>query len=153
MSPDIDPAALPATRPPSRRPILVWIISIFCVLATGFSLFSLTLSHAMASDPDLNDRQREFFASQTALDYVLAAGTILANMVGAIILFFMRRAAFYFFAGSFAVSILHTLYNIAVNDWLGVVGTSGLVIAAIGWGVNLAIVLYVWSLFRKGALR
>jgi hypothetical protein len=149
MKPELDPAVSGKPRP---RPVWVWIISIFCVFATAFSLF--TLIHVLSSpNAGMTDEQRQFFDSQTWVDDVIAFGTVLANMTGAILLFFLRRAALYFFLGSFVAALLHTIYNALMNNLLGVIGTSGLVIDLIGWSVNLAIVVYVWSLARKGLLR
>jgi hypothetical protein len=138
-------------RPP--RPVLVWVIAVVVLAATAFSLFSIAMVPALLDSAGTSDARREFLESQTTLNYAIAIAVILGNVTGAVLLFFLRRPALYVFIGALVLSLAEKAYSILVNDWLAAVGTSGLVVALAGWAVNLAIILYTWSLFRRHVLR
>jgi hypothetical protein len=149
MSTPSDPSL---ARP--HRPVPIWVIAIVVLCATAFSLFSIAMVPSMlAVSSDVGDAQRQFLESQTTLNYVLAVATILGNLTGAVLLFLMKRQALYVFIGALVLALANTTYNIFVNNWLTAVGSTGLIVALAGWAVNVIIILYVWSLFRKQLLR
>jgi hypothetical protein len=146
-------AAVPAALPPARRPVLVWIISFFYFLCTPLSLLSLAMIPMLSSLPHISDAQRDYFESQGFLDYALAIVNGVGNLTAAILLFMLRRAAFHTFAGMFVFGLFVLGYNVLFKNWVGAVGTSGVVGGLIGLGFSAAILFYVWHLFRKGVLR
>lgn len=140
-------------RSHAERPALVWVISIFYCFGAAFSLFSLALIPFMLSGAiPINDTQRTYFESQSFVDYGLTAVITLCNLTGAILLFMLRRQAIYFFATAFLSALCFTGYQIVAKNWFGAVGGAGMVGAFFGWGINLAIIGYVWSLVRKDIL-
>ena len=137
-----------------RRPVPIWIIAVVVLCATAFSLFSIAMVPSMlTAAADTSVAQREFLESQTTLNYILAVVAILGNLSGAVLLFLMRRPALYVFVGALVLELVNTAYNIFVNNWLAAVGGTGLIVALVGWAVNIVIIVYVWFLFRKGVLR
>jgi uncharacterized protein DUF4339 len=143
-----------APVPRAERPVLVWVISLFYFVCTPFSLLSLALIPFMASGTiPVQDAQRHYFESLGYFDYAISIIAVFVNIAGAVLLFMLRRAAFYVFAGSFAVGLLMTIYNIIAKNWIEAIGIPGLIGAFVGFGINIAVVLYIWHLFRKGVLR
>jgi len=143
-----------APVPRAERPVMVWVISLFYFVCTPFSLLMLALIPLMLSGAfPIPEAQRDYFESQTWFDYALSGVALIVNLAAAILLFMLRRPALYFFVGTFVFGLLMVVYNIVAKNWLEAVGVPGLVGAFFGWGINIAIILYVWHLFKKGVLR
>ena len=136
---------------PTKRPAFVWVISIFYFISTGWTLlsFSLILSGAFP----LNEAQREYFQAQTVFDYGSTTLIGLGNLTGAVLLLSLKRYAFHLFASAFGLGLILTGYQIVAKNWLGAIGGPGLVGAAIGWAISIAIILYSRSLIKSGVLR
>ncbi len=130
-----------------KRPILVWIITIFYLISAGWTLFSFYLVYSGAIP--LNETQRVYFEAQSTLDILLTIIIASANIIGAILLFMLRRFALHFFLGAFVISMLLTIAQIIFKNWLNVMGGHGLVGAAVGWLINIAIILYAYKLSKK----
>jgi hypothetical protein len=140
------------------RPMWVWIISLYYFVFTplgaiGIVAMPFLRSFILSSSVHMPEGQRAYFESLNNSDYALMGVILLINLVAAILLFLLRRAALYAFAVSLAASILLTIYNIACKNWLTGAGSSGIVGAVFGWGVSIAIICYVWQISRKGVLR
>lgn len=136
---------------PINRPALVWVISIFYFVSAGWVLLSFAL--IFSGLIPLTDVQKTYFQAQTVFDYGSTALIGGANLVGAVLLFLLRRQAFPFFLTAFSFGLIQTLYQIVTKNWLGAIGGPGLVGAVIGWGISIAIIVYTWRLVSKGVLR
>jgi len=99
-------------------------------------------------------------ADRGVLYYGMAALSMIINLVAAILLFTLRRSALPAFITAFVVNLLGTTYNYATMSFpkegdaaqsMGIV--IGIVASAIGWGIAIAILAYVWSLARRNVLR
>ncbi|MEJ0000774.1 MAG: DUF4339 domain-containing protein [Verrucomicrobiota bacterium] len=152
------PAAAPAGR--RRRPVMVWVISIFYFIATPMGILSLVLLPMLASSNlPMSEAQRRYFQSEGIFDYLLAAVPVLLNLAAAILLLMLRRQAFYCFGAAFLLVILSFVYQIAFRGWLQTIGSQpgGLIGGGIGAlfsiGINVAIVWYVWRLKETNVLR
>jgi hypothetical protein len=150
--------AIPA--PPRKRPVMVWVISFFYFIFTPIGALGIFLMPMLASSGiPMSDVQRHYFQSQNVFDYALAAFGMLLNLVGATLLFRLRKTAFYCFLGVFVLTLFNFAYQIAFKNWIGVMGSQpgGFVSAAIGLifsiGINLAIIWYVWHLRDTKVLR
>ena len=126
----------------------VWIICIYTLFSVIQISFVLVYGAIAA-----HDSQRNFFESQGYLVYGLLAINILLKLTGATLLFMLRRPALYFFAASTALGLTMLGYNMVARHWLSVIEMRGLIIMGVEYGINIAILCYVWSLFRKGVLR
>jgi hypothetical protein len=136
---------------PAKRPALVWIISIFYFVSAGWTMLSFLLIFSGAIP--LNEAQKEYFQSQSPVDYgsTLLIGT--ANLVGAVLLLLLKKPAFHLFATAFGVGLLLTVYQIFTKNWLGAIGGPGLIGAIIGWGISIAVILYAKRLIDRGVLK
>ena len=138
-------------KPPRKRPIWVWFISIYFVLSTGWVMasFYLISTGSIPLSPD----QAAYFNSITTVDYALTIGLGLCNLIGAFALFLLRKVALYFFVTALGVNLLFAAWETVTTGWVKAIGGSGLVGALIGFVVAIAVCIYAWRLTRKGTLR
>ena len=101
----------------------------------------------------LDDAAESYFKSLTLFDHGLTLLTCAANLVGAVLLFLLRRQASSFFIAALGVGLSSTLYQIVAKNWLGAMPSGGLVGAFIGWGINVAIIVYSRRLVALSTLR
>lgn len=143
----------PAQPPPlpTNRPALVWVISIFYFVSIGWGLFSIALVYS--GFVPLTGVQKAYFEAQTVFDCGSTALVTAANLIGAVLLFLLRKQALHFFVAAFSVGLILTFYQAVAKNWLGAIGAHGLVGSVIGSGINIAIILYTWRLVSKGVLR
>lgn len=138
-------------KPVSKnRPKLVWIISIFYILSAGWTILSFALIYS-GSIP-INEVQKAYFESQNIFDIILTLAMGSLNILGAILLFLLRRQAFHCFLTAFSLGILMTVYHIMFKNWLGAIGGPGLVGAVIGWIIGISIILYSNKLIKNEIL-
>jgi len=133
-----------------KRPVWVWIISIFFFFSAGWTLLSFYLVGTGVIP--LNTAQQAYFDSLTALDYGLTILVGLANLIGAIALFFLRKIALHLFASALTVNFLMLIWHALNKGWVAAISGPGLVGAFIGWGVLLAVCAYAWKLTKSGVL-
>lgn len=134
-----------------KRPVWVLIISIFYLLSASWTLFSFYL--ILTGSITLQPAQKEYFENLTVLDYSFTILTGLANLIGAVTLFLLRRHAFYFFTGTLILNVLMTVWHAVSKGWIQAIGGPGLVGALIGMGILVAICIYSWRLTKAGVLR
>jgi hypothetical protein len=137
--------------PQANRPIWVWIISIFFMLSAGYTVLSYALIYS-GSVP-ITPAQRAYFSSQTAIDNLATIGIASLNILGAIWLFRLRRAAPYFFLSAFVLSLLLFTYQIAAKNWLGAISGTGLVGVIIGQLLIIGVLVYSFRLRKLGVLK
>lgn len=133
-----------------KRPVLIWIISIFFVVSAGWALLSFYLVLSGAIPLEL--QQKEYFDSLSIFDYGYTIAIGLLNLTGAIALFMLRVIAFYVFSSALALNILATIWNIVSKGWLEAIGNSGLVGMLIGLGIAAGVCLYSFNLMKRGVL-
>jgi hypothetical protein len=136
---------------PAKRPALVWLISIFYVLSVGWTIFSYFMIFSGAIPQ--TEQVKAYYQSLTIIDYVpsLVIGT--AYLVGAILLFLLKKPAFLLFLITFGVNLVFTVYQIFATNWLSAIGGPGLCGAIFGYIINIAIIVYSKRLIDKGVLR
>ncbi len=123
---------------PTKRPLGVWLILAFYVLGMGFICFEVVS-----------------FAPYFPQLEILALNAIFAgalNLIGAVLLFRLRKAAVLFFAVSFVFSTAASIPGVLRSNWKAI-DFANLSERAIGILVALAILLYAMRLRRRGALR
>ena len=133
-----------------RRPGWVWAISIFFMFSAiiGTLSFFVVLSGGLP----MTDAQQRYFASLTFVDYVLTFLIALVNLCAAVLLFMLRRLAYGLFVATFVLGMLSVAWQIVARHWLSAMTIPGLIGAVIGWGLNIAVILYTRSLVRRGVL-
>jgi hypothetical protein len=92
--------------------------------------------------------------------YGFAIFSMLISLAAAILLFILRRSAFPAFIAVFVINLLGAIYNYATMSLPHTGGASetvgiviGIVCAVLWWGIQVAILFYLWHLSRKGILR
>jgi hypothetical protein len=133
-----------------KRPGWVWAISIFFFLSAGWTLLSLYLIDTGAIP--LSAIQEAYFNSLTGADYGLTIFIGLANLLGAVALFLLRKLAFYLFVTAFGANLILTVWHMVTKGWVAAIGGAGLVGAVIGWVLLAAVCIYSWKLIQRGVL-
>jgi hypothetical protein len=147
-----------------RRPVMVWVISIFYFITTPLGILSIILMVILlprlsSSGLPMAEPQRHYLQSMNVTDYILAAFGHAVRLTGAIYLFRLRRQALYYFIGVLVLTLLNYVYQILFKNWLGVIGSQplGYMSAGIGiifgLGIEIAIIWYVWHLKNTKVLR
>ena len=151
MSSTLQPAA-EALRPRARkRPVWVWIITLFYGFSIGFTLLSFGLLFSGAIP--LTAQQREYFAALGPLDYIMTIGLSLLTLAATVLLFLMRQAAVPLFGAAFVLNAGFSLLHALTTNWTKAIGGPGLIGALVGWGILGAVAAYSWHLLRNGALK
>jgi hypothetical protein len=106
-----------------------------------------------------SNAQTNALTKRGPLYYGFVIFSMLVSLLAAILLFLLRRSAFYAFIASFIISLLGAIYNYTHITFPSVGGTGqqigiwvGICSAIFGWGVMLAIIFYIRSLIRQGVL-
>lgn len=133
-----------------KRPVWVWIISIFFFLSAGWTLLSFYLVYSGAIP--LQPEQTAYFESLTPVDHGLTILLGLTNLGGAVALLLLRRAALYLFVGAFVLDTVMTIWHTLTKGWVAAIGGAGLVGMLIGYGLIVAVCIYVWKLKKSGVL-
>jgi hypothetical protein len=77
--------------------------------------------------------------------------SLLVNLGAVIILFRLKKAAFYLFLTAFGFNVAFDIYVAFVYGWRSVFGTPLLELPF--WALNIAIIFYSWHLVSKRVLR
>ena len=86
-----------------KRPIWVWVISIYYFFSIGFGLLSYYLS-SIGAIP-LTPTQKAYFANLTIFEHGMTLIIGLIGIAGVIALFLMRKVALYLFIISFGAGL------------------------------------------------
>ncbi len=133
-----------------KRPIWVWVISIFYLLSAGYTLLSFYLIHTGAIP--LKPVQQAYFDNLSTLDYTITILIGAANFLGAIALFLLRKQAFYLFLSALCAGMLLTILHSIGKGWIAAVGGPGLIGMLLGWGIAVAVIAYSRRLINRGLL-
>ncbi|MBT5705818.1 hypothetical protein OAH36_05310 [Verrucomicrobia bacterium] len=133
-----------------KRPVLVWVISIFYLISAGFTILSLVLIYSGLIP--VNEVQKAYFDGLTPIDHISTVLIGSLNLLGAVFLFILRKHAFHFFLAGFVAGLMTTTYHIIAKNWIETIGTAGFIGAAIGWGISISIILYSKRLRNRGIL-
>ncbi len=126
-----------------RRPVLVWIISVFYIFG---STLSLLVYSGIIHLPFTED---SFFRSAPMVDRILTILLLVVSLGAAIALFLLRRLALYLFAGAFVLRLLMTILHPPSQ---GLLAPAGLIMLASSLALPLVICLYSWALVRTETL-
>jgi putative exporter of polyketide antibiotics len=139
-------------EPQSRkRPTLVWVISVFYMLITGFTIISFLLVFGGAIP--LTDAQKASFDSLHVFDFLLSLALASLHVVGTLFLFLLRRLAYHCFLAAFCIGLINAIFQNSFQNWLGGFAASELVGTVIAWLIGIAIIFYSKNLIKKGILK
>jgi len=99
-----------------KRPGWVWAISIFYFFSAAYTLLSFYLIYS--GKIPLQPAQKAYFESLTIVDMGLTVLLGLSNLIGAVLLFCLRRQAFYFLAFPFAAGLVMTAWQILSKGFI-----------------------------------
>ena len=114
-------------------------------------MFSLFLT--FTGNIPLSEAQKAYLASLNGADYLLTIMAALLGVSAAVMLFLMRKAAYYLFCATLALNMAFTIWHIISRHWISVIGIAGLAGAAVGWLILFAICLYTARLAAQGTLK
>jgi len=134
-----------------NRPKWVWAITIIFFFAPGWTLLSFYLV-SVGSIP-IAGPVKVYFESLTTFDHILTVAIVLANFLGAIALFLLKKIAFYLFTGALIGNFLVTIWYALSKGWLVAFGGRVVFATLIGWALLVAVCIYLWNLKKKGVLR
>jgi hypothetical protein len=133
------------------RPTLVWVICAFYALgAVGMALSFVRL---YTGGLPLTPAQAHYFQSLSTFDVVASLTIQLIHVTAVVLLFLMRKQAAYLFPAGLVIGLVLTGFHAVTKGWVAAMGEAGLVGMLIGWGVGIAVCLYVWRLLRRHMLR
>jgi hypothetical protein len=146
---------------PLKRPVLVWIISIFCFICTPLALlfYLVEVPLILSGTLPVDENVRKQVESLGTFEYGLGILSIVLNLAGGILLLLMRRAALYCFIATFLIGILNFFYQIVFKNWIGSVDANpitlvvAVVIIVVCYLIQIAVLAYVWYLFAAKRLR
>ncbi len=134
----------------SRRPKLVWVVSIGFGASAIWTLLSLFL--IQSGQVELNDAQRSYFENLSIVDHGISVGVGALNLAGANSLFLLRRMALPLFVTSCVVSVAYAAWSVYTTNASDVVGGSGLLGGILGYVVLAVVCAYSLRLRCRGIL-
>ena len=132
------------------RPGWVWAIAIWFGVGALITLLSLSLAASGAIH--MNAAQSAYFAGLTATDYAMSILIGSLNLVGAIFIALLRRAALYLFCISLVLNVLMTIWHTVAKGFIAAFGDSAVVGMILAIGLLCAVCLYSRRLIDRGIL-
>lgn len=121
------------------RPILVWVILVFCVLVSAVWLYS-----AWNLAPDV----------MLPFDYLTGSVTVLLYLAAAVTLFLMRGMARYFFVGAVCLEFVLLMWGGGSRvEVLVLGGDSETIIEMVNIAISVVLCVYAFLLSQSGRLR
>jgi hypothetical protein len=134
-----------------KRPIWVWLLSLFFLLSAIWTLLSFYMIWSGAIP--LGPTQQAYFDRLTPIDYALTIVIGLLNLSAAIALFLLRKIARDLFLASLGLSLILVAWQAATKGWVEALGGAGFVGVLIGYILLIVVCIYAWHLRKKGVLR
>lgn len=135
---------------PKRRPLGVWLVFAFYVLAVIWTLLSFTLifGGAITVAPE----QKAYFESLTAFDWILSLAIGVIGVSAAVCLFLLRRVAIVLLSVALALNVAAIAVGIFWSNWAESLSSAGLVGALLGLVIDVAVILYAHRLAMREVL-
>src|SRR5262245_60969514 len=140
------------SRSPSRRrrPVLVWVVFLWYVFSTGYTLLSFAL--IFSGRVPLSDEASRYLSSLSPLDYAVTILALLLNVVGAVALLLLRRSAPYLFSAALLLTVASLALHALTKGFVAALGAGGPVGLILGYGIAALVCLYAWRLYMRGVL-
>jgi len=143
--------------PPRIRPGWVTAIVLLTWLALGYALLSQSLIRAGLIEMPLATQQ--YLARLTPADWAITAAVSLMQVVAMTLLWLMRRQALWWLVASYFIGSANFARQVVTRgfmDQIGIGGPVGMILGclvlAMSTLISAAILAYVASLYRRGAL-
>jgi hypothetical protein len=154
MSPYAPPQATladPAQGPPGR-PVMVWVICVFL----GFGIvFGATSTIALLAGRPIGGQEAALATAHLKpMDPIFSLLMSGLSGLAVVALFRLKGSALPLFLAALGLGAASLLLNGLLRpEYRAVLDRAGLASLIIGWGINLAILAYVWRLRTRGVLR
>jgi hypothetical protein len=133
-----------------KRPIGVWLTCAYFAVSISGTVISLL--QLLSGSMTLTLAQQNYFDSLGPVDYVGAATTLLLSSWAAIELFRLRKRAVQILATVLVMNLGASVYHVLVTNWTEALGVTGLSGVAAGLSLLALILVYAWTLQRRGVL-
>jgi hypothetical protein len=134
----------------SRRPILVWIISISYLLAAVVGI-SVIMLESVGIIP-LNSSTQQYFNNLGTIGWIDGALSFVLAFGAAILLLMMRRIAVWLLVITLTIDIIEWTREVITQGYENVVVGVPISTVVVGWIIRLAIIFYCYRLAKKGVL-
>lgn len=105
----------------------------------------------------MNEVQRSYLASVSATNLVVPIISGIITIIAALSLFLLRRISLTLFAIGFGLSLFSSLFEALTTNWVRAMASTGngggLIGVAIGWIIQIAVLLYINNLVKKKILK
>jgi hypothetical protein len=133
-----------------RRPVGVWIVSVYFALSITGTVISL--AELLAGELTLTRAQQDYFETLGPTDYIGGATTLLLSSWAAVELFRLRARAVRILFVVLVLNVGASLYHLLATNWSDALGMTGLASVTAGLSVLAIILVYAWTLERRGVL-
>ena len=134
-----------------RRPIGVWIVSVFYVLSAGLPLLSSVL--LITGVTEVTAAQKGYAAAVWGIDWLIFSGTVSAiALSAAVCLFLLRRIAVLLFVVALVLQAVFLAIETARTNWFQSTAGAGLVGGLVRVLILVAATVYARSLKKREAL-
>lgn len=134
-----------------KRPILVWLIAVFYGLGALWTLLSFALF--FSGRINVPPAEAAYFASLTPIDLTLTVLLAISGLVGAIMLFRLKRSALVFFLIALVLNISYSIWTFLMNPAFRTVAQQSVIGLITGLTVVSLITFYVYRLKKRGLLQ
>jgi hypothetical protein len=135
---------------PLKRPLWVWLISIFFFISVCWTMLSFYLINFDFITVPIETKQ--YINSLTFKDYFITITIGLINLIAAIYLILLNKIAFFLFCSSLIINILFTSLQAINKGFLKTLSSGGLIGAIIGYLILIGVCLYARKLIKSNIL-
>jgi hypothetical protein len=134
----------------NRRPLGVWIVCAYFAVSIAATLISL--AQLLEGEMSITPAQQVYFDDLGPTDYVGGATTLLLSSWAAVELFRLRKRAVAILSTVLILNLGASLYHLIATNWSEALGMTGLAGVAAGLSLLSLILVYAWTLQRRGVL-
>jgi hypothetical protein len=137
-----------------RTPVHLWIIGVLALLWNMMGAFDY-----LATKLQLDFYMSQFSEEQLAYFYGFPAWVVAAwafgvwgALAGSVGLLLRRKWSVWAFVVSIAGMVVTTIYNFGMTNGAEIMGSGAMAFSVIIWVISIFLVVYSWSLAKKGVL-
>ena len=140
----------------TKAPVHLWVVGLVALLFNGYGAYDYLMTKMqgrayMEGAGMSGDHIAMVEAMPMWMNVVWPVG-VWGAVLASLLLLLRKRLAFPVFAVSLAAFLISLVYNYGMNDGMGILGTTGLVMSAVIAAVLLFLTLYSRTMSRKGVL-
>ena len=133
-----------------KRPIGVWIVCVYFAISIAATVISLI--QLLEGEMPITPAQQAYFDKLGPTDYIGGATTLLLSSWAAVELFRLRKRAVAILSTVLVLNLGASLYHLIATNWSEALGMTGLAGVAAGLSLLSLILIYAWTLQRRGVL-